>query len=95
MENSAIAHHETPLHKAVKLGNTQTVLDLIANGAKIDSRNKHNKTPLHIAARGNHLTIVDILLQNGADIDAQSLFGRTPLHNSVCRGNLEHTPSGE
>ncbi|WP_111980098.1 ankyrin repeat domain-containing protein [Algibacillus agarilyticus] len=70
---------EPPLHDAALRGNVNTVQTLLAEGTKVDSKNKQGATPLHWAAFKGHVEVAKILLKKGADINAETTKGSTPL----------------
>jgi ankyrin repeat protein len=80
----------TPLHRAVRARSVAAVRQLLALGARCDSRlAQRGSTPLHLAVRstgasgtaatlGEQLEIVALLRAHGADPDAADASGRTP-----------------
>ena len=59
----------TPLMRAAKDGDLQTVKRLIQSGAKIDKSSRYSWTSLMFAAREGHVDIVVTLLQAGAKVE--------------------------
>ncbi len=59
----------TPLMRAAKAGDLQTVNHLIQSGEKIDKSSSFSWTPLMFAAREGHVEIVVALLQAGAKVE--------------------------
>ncbi|KAF1970380.1 hypothetical protein BU23DRAFT_405739, partial [Bimuria novae-zelandiae CBS 107.79] len=55
------------LHYATHRGQLETVANLLAIGANIDSRDAMERTPLFIAVRAQHEPVVRLLLFYGAD----------------------------
>ena len=66
-----------PLHSAVAGSNTKTVLDLLANGADPNARQRGGFTPLHGAAQNGDREAIEALLAKGADPDAKTEEGKT------------------
>ena len=88
----------TALHK----GDTDTVRELLNNGADVNARNNDDfgalgeprDTALHKAARNGEIDMVRELLNNGADVNARSnVIGLnnklTPLHVAAGRGRTD------
>jgi ankyrin repeat protein len=70
----------TPLHYAAPLGKKEIVQLLIANGAKVNLKNKsYGRTPLHETALFGRKDVVELLIANGADVNAKDDDGKTPL----------------
>ena len=56
----------------------------MANGAKMDARDKDGQTPLHLAAAEHSCLedcgqMIELLLAKGADVNARDNQGKTPL----------------
>ena len=60
------------------VGNTDKVLEAIAQGHDVNAKGEDGYAALHAAAENNRLEIVRILLENGADVEATAK-GFTPL----------------
>jgi ankyrin repeat protein len=70
----------TPLHFAVRHGNTGAMKVLLDAGADINTKGSCGRSPLHLAASGDKAGVVRALLDAGADAEASSDGGYTPLH---------------
>ena len=80
----------TPLHTAVSLGNLEAVKELLAFGARIDSRAlPSQRTPLMFSAEYNKNAIADLLLKKGALVDQTDNEHTTALHISCKKGHAE------
>ena len=85
--NSVIGRDRmTPLLFALKgssaAGSSETVAELLANGADIEARSRFGSFALHIAAScGASLDTIRLLLRSGAAVHAhaENQFGYTPL----------------
>ena len=79
---------------AVRLGRTDDVRRMIADGADVSERN-NGATVLHLAAENGHADVVKILLDEGADVagpyrrQGSFLSGSTALHWAAGRGRAE------
>ena len=78
----------TPLHLAAWYGSTNLLDYAIANGCKLDERQKQpakpgfkntGQTPLHLAVLGGKTNMIAYLLQKGAPYHSTNAFGQTPL----------------
>jgi len=97
--NRALAHSEVktlyreggyqpePLNRAARLGRSNAVRKLIAEGADVDSRDREGYSALHYAVRRNDLELVEFLLSRGADANLPTLTGDTPLHIAVSQAD--------
>jgi ankyrin repeat protein len=79
----------TYLHRAVISGSEKEVIDLIKQGADVNTTNGTDQTALHLAAAGGHTIIALHLLDNRANVNAQTSTGQTPLHTATQNGNEE------
>lgn len=70
---------EPPLHKAAQDGDTDTVKQLLLDGAAVDSLNGEGATPLHWAAFKGRIEVAELLIKQGADVNALTKKGSTPL----------------
>ena len=75
---------DTPLHTIATRNDQngaqpaqETILLLLAQGAKIDARDNYGNSPLGFAATSDHMPVVRLLLENGADINNQNDTGYT------------------
>ena len=81
----------TPLHKATREGNLESVKSLILKGADLNIEDPDGLTPLHYAAYGGFTKTVEFLIDNGAYIDTADNKRWTPLHYSSYKGDREMT----
>ncbi len=91
------------LFEAIIEGDSAKVMELIAKGANVNTKNKDEKkyyrniTPLHLAAiaavvvvkKEEIVEILKILIQKGSDIHAKDIKGRIALHFASINNNLE------
>ena len=74
---------------AYKMGHTEMVQLLLANGANINAQDKNGWTILMMAAYKGHTKIVRSLLANGANINAQNKDQWTALMIAAYKGHTE------
>jgi ankyrin repeat protein len=86
--NARGGFYATPLHAAVKKGNTDVVMLLLEHGADV-AVDRQGLTPLYEASRGGHLHITSLLLDHHADVDTHDKNGYTPLYMASIEGQLE------
>ena len=68
------------MHLAASEGHLDIAKFLLANGFKINSRDKDGTTPLHLSASKPCLEMTEFLIKNGAEVNSISWFGlSTPL----------------
>ncbi|WP_424981333.1 ankyrin repeat domain-containing protein [Maritalea sp. S77] len=85
----------SPLHNFSIVGDDESILLLLQNGAKINCFNKSGDTPLHYSCRFGHLSTVRMLLEWNASVNAflpnieLNQDGKTPLHSAVQSLNIE------
>ena len=74
------------LHDAAAKGNLNEVERLIAEGAKVNAKDKGGNTPLHSAVINGHATVAALLIAKGAKVKAKNKAGYTPLHAAAYQG---------
>lgn len=79
----------TPLAVACHCGHNDVAELLIAEGAKIRTKDRKNFSPLHLAAANGHCHIIETLLDRDAEIDARGPQGKTPLRIACEHGQLD------
>ena len=77
------------LIKAVSLGNTLRVKELLTSGASLLERNEQGQTALHICAELNDKPIADLLLDNGANMNVKDHDRRTPFAVALGEQSVE------
>ena len=75
----AYGHGDTPLMRAALDGNTESVRELINQGADINRRDDSGRTALMFAVVNRHYETMKLLLEHGADVNARSKQGGTAL----------------
>ena len=86
----AAAGDPVALSNAARVGNWETVRNLIAGGSRdegVNGSDKDGTRPLHWAVRADELEIADLLLKAGADATAQNRLGLTALYLAATNGN--------
>ena len=79
-----------PLHVMARSGRVEAAKLLLANGAKVDAREKNRgETPLHVAARTRSLDMARLLVANKADVNAKTRGGETPAEMAAANGLTE------
>jgi len=81
-----------PLHRAVRLKDTQTLKDFLRCGGSSYSVDYIGRTALHVAAENNAIQMVNVLHSQSTDmseIDQLDIFGRSPLYLSIQAGHTE------
>ncbi|HJO08344.1 MAG TPA: ankyrin repeat domain-containing protein [Verrucomicrobiota bacterium] len=69
----------TPLHGAARWSRLTSAKLLLANGAKVDVRDRFGRTPLFDAMVKNRFEMIDLLLGSGADLSVRNNEGQTPF----------------
>ncbi|KAH8395284.1 hypothetical protein KR222_008191 [Zaprionus bogoriensis] len=69
-------------------GDKEEVVQLIEQGADINTANVDGITALHQACIDDNLDMVEFLVEHGADIDRQDNEGWTPLHATASCGSV-------
>lgn len=70
----------------------QRIKQLLAYGAKADSKDTEGHTPLHVCCRngwGRHKEIAEILINAGTNINEANIYGCTPLYMAARNGHLD------
>lgn len=81
-------HGHTPLMRAALDGNTESVRELINQGADINRRDENGRTALMFAVVNRHYDTMNVLLEHGADVNAKSNLGGTALMGAAMAGEL-------
>jgi|TARA_B100000929_G_scaffold198586_1_gene157660 ankyrin repeat protein len=69
----------SPLHGVARWNRLTTAKLLLANGAKVDVRDRFGRTPLFDAMVKNRFEMIDLLLGSSVDLSARNNEGQTPL----------------
>ena len=87
---------EQTVMEATNRGDVDTVKQLIASGAEVNTTYPHinsftdGHTPLLVAARDAHTDIVKLLLEAGAKVRVEDwVFKGAPIHKATYNGNVE------
>ena len=84
----AYGHGHTPLMRAALDGDTESVRELINQGADINRRDDSGRTALMFAVVNRHYETMKVLLEHGADVNARSQQGGTALMGAAMDGEL-------
>lgn len=71
----------------VEKGAAGDVMELLAAGADVNSKNALGQSALHVAAARGHHHVVSVLLDRGAAINELALDGSAPLHVACENGH--------
>ncbi|MGB2929031.1 MAG: ankyrin repeat domain-containing protein [Desulfobacterales bacterium] len=71
------------IHEAAKKGALEKVKAFLANGEKVDVKDKHGLTPLYLAACEGHKDVCEYLISQGADVNAGREIGFVPLTGAL------------
>jgi ankyrin repeat protein len=71
------------IHEAAKKGALEKVKAFLANGEKVDAKDKHGLTPLYLAAAKGHKDVCEFLISQGADVNAGHEIGFVPLTGAL------------
>lgn len=81
--------NEHALILAAKNGNTQSLLELLAQKVNPDFKNDQSESALLIAANKGYAPIIESLLEAHADIEIENEYGATPLHIATQIGRID------
>lgn len=81
VENEKV--RENPLLAVVKIGDTETLRQMLTEGVSVRCERGVATTPLHEAVRRGLTVETQLLLQHGADPNLRDKKGDTPLHYAV------------
>jgi uncharacterized protein len=82
------SHGHTVLMRAALDGKTETVRELIDQGADVNQRDDNGRTALMFAVVNMHYDTMKVLLEFGADVNAKSKQGGTALMAAALAGDL-------
>ena len=71
------------IHEAAMKGSLEKVKAFLANGEKVDVKDKHEMTPLYYAACKGHKDVCEFLISQGADVNAGREIGFIPLAGAL------------
>lgn len=74
---------------AIKRGNLEIVLDLLARGIDVDARDRYGQTALMLAAHAGHREVVEILVAHRANVHITAKFGLSALMLALVAGHEE------
>ena len=77
------------IHISAIEGNIEAVIQHLADGDDVNSRDVDGRTPLHIATFNNYENLSELLITKGADVNAATIDGLTPLHNTSAKGYVK------
>ncbi|MGP7733056.1 ankyrin repeat domain-containing protein [Oceanimonas smirnovii] len=77
------------LRAAAIAGDTAAIVELLNNGAKIESRDDKGRTALMLATRHNRVNAARVLIEAGADVNAKDDINDSPYLYAGARGHNE------
>lgn len=83
------AERERNLIAAAERGDLPAVRKLLAEGARLEARDRAGRTVLLAATHGNRVEVARFLIQQGADVNAKDNLEDTPFLYSGAEGRLE------
>jgi len=86
--NSTGHDGRTPLHAALRNGNSGVALALLEKGADANAQDNRGETPLQIASWRGDIEAMNSLLDHNAEMDAMNRDNETPLSLASSKGNL-------
>ena len=89
LKGPTLTEKNTPLHDSVKLGQLETVQDILdQKNVCINDKNSALEIPLHLACAIGHNGIIYILLTNGASMYARDSYNNAPIHRAAAMGHI-------
>ena len=91
LKGPTLTEKNTPLHDSVKLGQLETVQDILdQRSVDINDKNSAHETPLHLACALGHNVIVHMLMTNGARLSmyARDSYNNVPIHRAASMGHI-------
>ena len=84
-----LTENDTPLHDSVKLGQLETVQDILdQKSVGVNDKNSGHEIPLHLACAIGHSGIVHILITNGASMYVRDSYNNAPIHRAAAMGHV-------
>lgn len=80
-----------PVQDAVRLRDTEALLDSLARGCGLEATDREGRTPLANAVLNEDFEVAGILLRSGANPSSSDTRGLTPLHHAAQRYSIELT----
>ena len=84
-----LAYTKRELISAVKIGNTESVVELLDGGVPVNIKDDEGLSLLHWAAQGGHVTTMKLLIRWGCNVDSVDDRGVTPLHLVAAMGQTK------
>uniref|UniRef100_A0A8C7H5R2 Ankyrin repeat domain 6 n=1 Tax=Oncorhynchus kisutch TaxID=8019 RepID=A0A8C7H5R2_ONCKI len=81
--------HQTALHRAAMVGNSDIIDGLIKGGCALDLQDKDGNTALHEVSWHGFCQSVKLLVKAGADVHARNKAGNTALHLACQNANAQ------
>ncbi|XP_064860217.1 ankyrin repeat domain-containing protein 6 [Oncorhynchus nerka] len=81
--------HQTALHRAAMVGNSDIIDGLIKGGCALDLQDKDGNTALHEVSWHGFRQSVKLLVKAGADVHARNKAGNTALHLACQNANTQ------
>ncbi|KAK0625917.1 hypothetical protein B0T14DRAFT_88933 [Immersiella caudata] len=78
------------LIKAARNGDVQKAIQMLDNGAKLETEDPDNlRSPLDLAVVAGHQQMVELLLQRGSDVKTKDKWRETPLRHAILEGHVD------
>jgi len=81
--------NDAALILAAKHGEVNVVRQLLAEGARINARDKNGRTALMAVTRRNYVEVARLLIREGADVNAKDLMQDTPFLYAGAEGLID------
>ena len=90
LEGPTFTSKDGPLHTAIKLGQLETMQDILDHKTvDINDNNSAHETALHIACATGHNGIVHMLISNGTSMTERDSYNNAPIHRAAGMGHTD------